>query len=105
MKRICPSCNTPLEDNNSHFCLSCGHKLDDSLIMVNDTFSTRVLEFVPQTSGKKQKKPKKEKKIKVSNKALNKQLTIGFVAVVLIGILAVGVIYLTRMDFRKEKRI
>ena len=101
MKRICPDCNKLLEDNNSYFCLSCGNKLEESLIKADDSFKTKIIEFVIQDPKKKPKK-KKEKKIKVKNKDLTRQLMIGFVTVLTIGLLAVGVIFLTRQDFIKK---
>jgi len=103
MKRICPDCNKPLEDNNSYFCLSCGNKLEESLIKTDDSFKTKIIEFVIEDPKKKPKK-KKEKKIKVKNKNLNRQLMIGFVTVLTIGLLAVGVIFLTRQDFTKKDK-
>ncbi|MFC1756131.1 hypothetical protein ACFLZK_01945 [Patescibacteria group bacterium] len=106
MKRICPECNKPLENHSHYFCASCGKKLEESLVRPSNVFKTRVLEFVSEDSKKKTKKKKgkkkKEKKIKVVNKALNRQLAIGFVSVVVIGILAVGVIFLTRRDFKNK---
>ena len=110
MNRVCPNCNNNLSKIEHYFCLSCGHKLEDSLIVSGGEFVRKVHQFMVDESDrvslikKVLKKPKKKKvrkkrqknEVKVQMPGLRKQLKISFIAVVLIGGLAVGVIYLTK---------
>lgn len=109
MKRICPNCNHNLNENEYYFCLSCGHKLEDELIVNAGIFAPKITKFVSEPDGKKKRhklsKKKKKDKIKVRMPGLRKQLIIGFSSVVLIGGSAVGIIFLTNNlpKVRKEE--
>jgi len=119
MKRICPNCNKSLSDSEHYFCLSCGHKLGDELINSKNVFGVKIHHFMVDAKSKKKKlrsifiksKPKKarkkkKEKVKVNMPGLKRQLKIGFAAVTLIGVLAVGVIYLTKNppSFNNEEK-
>ena len=48
MIRVCPNCSNNLEDYESHFCHSCGQKLDESIVRIESFFIVNRKAFHPK---------------------------------------------------------